>query len=108
MKFSKFSQLVTRLYELHQERSDYADRIPNDLHTVLDNEYQNKTEFMFEFLFDEVFGEYGEDVTTFLYSPFPQDIMVDLNDGAGMREYEINNLDDYLKYAQEVFNFDPE
>lgn len=108
MKFSKFSELIRRLYELYQERVNYADRLPADLYTVLDNDYQTKTEFMFELMFDEVFGEYGEDVSEFLYSPLPQQVKVDLNDGAGMREYNINNVEDYLAYASEVFFFDPE
>lgn len=109
MKFSDFERIVTGIYNLNIEREQYADRIPLDISSfVFDNEYQNKSDSMFKILFNEVFGKYSEDVEIFLYSSMPQKISVDLRDGMGERKYEINGLSDYLKYAKEVFDFDPE
>ena len=104
MKFSEFATLVSKIKEMCEARDEYMDLVPTDLSiSVIDNVYTNLTGCMFDTLFDHVFGpDFSDDVGYFLYEPYPHIIEVD------SKKYEINNVEEYLAYAHENFNFDPE
>lgn len=104
MKFSVFSNLVRHLKGLSDKREAYIDRVPGDLSiTLCENEYAQCTSFMFEALFHEVFGEdLSLDVEYFLFEEYPHRIIVD------DIEYMINDVDEYLAYAEKNFKFDAE
>lgn len=107
MKFSAFAQLITKLKALDDEREAYTLSLPADIAPcIYDNVYTNASGMMLDAALQAAFAtmsDYTDDIYSFLYESGPHHTVV------GNKRYMINNVEDYLAYAKEVFDcFDDE
>jgi len=95
-------KIFRKLYAEQLRRDKWLDNVPSDINDVFfNNEYVDSLYSVNSLLMDEVFDEYAESVSWFLYEWKPgYEVEVD------GKTTKINNIDDYIDWMKSVEGFE--
>lgn len=100
--FEKFKQLVTKIYQINKAGTDWINKIPAEISSLLlENTYASSLGHICDLLITEYFEEYAEDVFWLMYEfEEGKSYQLEIND----KQYTISSLEDYFDAIKEHFN----